>query len=269
MEGSIIMKNSTLCFSIIGVAIAIALPIFYKSEYAEYAAISICCILIIFYPLFNRNFAPSALFAIADHTYLLGYLYTIAALLGVGARLLLEHSDVSPSTAQILSIAGMKMSTTVVGLMVMLHLRTRALGKEKEHLENEEQNLHKLREALPNIDFPDVINKFVNVVVESWKCDLEKLKDCLDSMTRVSEELKTLKSNVSQFSGKIITAEDATGELAKSLEKITGNTNILHTTQREANSAMSEFAKNVKQTDKALDEFIKLVQIKIQNLKNE
>jgi hypothetical protein len=112
-------------------------------------------------------------------------------------------------------------------------------------------------------------NKFVHVVIESWKCDLEKLKDSLGSLTQVSEELKIFQNSINRFSREIKVAEDETRKLTGSLHNITDNTNVLQTVQGEANSAMSKFAKNVLQTDTVLDDFIKLVQIKINNLKND
>lgn len=276
----------------VGVLVAVVGPLV-----SEIGAILVCLTCLGCYAaLSSRHGTAPALSAAADEVYLLGYLFTISALLGIGLQLGIGPGPLAGSQTKLLFLAGTKLSTTVVGLLSMLYLK--ALAKAGPPLD-----------ASPETDRVQLIQEIIHAFMEH---DLQKFHHTQNSLLATQEtlnsvlrdtashlertlravaQLNTESQQVSASMEKLNTSLKHTKELAPNLErtlpaiarlntesqqvgasmeklntslvKIVSNTHKLSSTQDALNHNMTGTIDNVKNMKAILDDFVSLVETKL------
>lgn len=256
--------------------------------------ILLCIACLLCYAAFSKRRGDgSALSAAADEVYLLGYLYTISALLGIGLQLWINQGTLPRSQNTILFLAGMKLSTTVVGLIGMLYLK--CLAKEWITADSPvDTGRIKLIQDIINAFMEQDLQKFHNT-----QRSLLSTQEMLNGVMRDTyKHLDTNIQAISQFNAKLQHAgasmekmNASTMELLKNLEitpqtvakfniesqhvnsnmerlnalliKTAINTQQLCSTQNLLNNNMSEVVNNIKNMKNILDDFVSIVETKV------
>ena len=200
-----IVKKNSLLFSLLfaGVLIAMLLPKFSHSW-----ALSLCSLFIIAYAFIsyqNAKGVPDLLAIAGDQVYLLGYLYTISALLGIG----LSFESIGNDTT-IIPIAILKLSTTVLGLSIMMVMKILASNADVEGgsylgITNEMKD-----------SVPPPSREYLNDLAFSRK-------SILDNVKQMSKDLEALQTNVNSFNESIRSSGKEMGILQKTTEDINNN----------------------------------------------
>jgi len=194
--------------------------------------------------------------AFAEDIYLLGYLLTLAALLGLAPRLMSDDTN-------LFHIAGLKLVTTVVGLALMMIFRqmARRWAQEGEQgaIEEFEKQQRLFSEAVANLNqradeltskLAEVICRFdpaVLIPVAEWSNRAAAaFSTASKALEKVPDALEAGKSNLEALSGQLEYAKSAAGELAGVLTAGTAQAaNVLTTELGRAKEAIGQLGPTV------------------------
>lgn len=258
-------------------------------------AILLCIALMVVYAVISSRERRDdiTLFAAADEVYLLGYLYTISALAGIGLQLWFGPDLVTTDQKDLLFLAGTKLSTTVVGLIGLLCLKSLATERRDP------------AESILKIDIPDLSDKIVaaykelrtqefaelrpilketadhlSSIVESIKTFNEestKISATMTSLAASLAKLKTLSDSIAPIAETFTQINTASGELKEEFENVIQKMKALETsfgdmkvktdelsvTQKDLATDMAAVSRNVRAMKKVLNDFVAILERKV------
>lgn len=199
-EKFLLVKKKGLLFSMLFAGVPIAM--FAPNGWAVF----LCALIIVTYAIISYKFThgvPDLLAAAGDQVYLLGYLFTISALLGIGIK-----GEAVGGGQAIMSIAIFKLSTTVLGLLIMMIMKILASNADIEG----GSYLGVGKEVRVHVPAPS--REYLNNLAFSRK-------SILNTVQQMGEDLEKLHSNVNKFNESI----QSSGKEMKMLQKTTEDVN--------------------------------------------
>jgi hypothetical protein len=161
---------------------------------AEFIPVVICIFIMFFYFIFSKYIKESE--NVGEKTYLIGYLFTVSAIFGLGVRII--SWPTGSVTSSTLAVAGMfKLTTTIVGLLLMISDNKKDVYKNI--LEN---SIDSVAKKIDDVDIRKLENSIDSVVKKIDNIKIEelfekKIKEILENRLKGIEKfLSELKSNL-------------------------------------------------------------------------
>jgi hypothetical protein len=207
-----------LLFSLLGVIVSFSFPMI-GGDFYNILAVVICCLFIVIHGVLVKNKfknKPSKLVAAAEEPYLLGYLYTISALIAIAYQLSRQPLEISHQP--VLFLAGVKLATSAFGLMTMMFIKSTAL--QYEYMDDTTSSLP--REA-------QITDKE------------ESIQKCLVSEKSLAESMKKLETNTSEILKMTTKANDKVSGLIEKTDETQKKMETLRDTSNEIQGTLENF----------------------------
>lgn len=232
----------------------------------DYIPVAAACLLLVAYTLFASRCAakvatPHALLSTAaTQVYLLGHLYTLSGLLGAALRFSVLAEANSTPQGVMLTVAALKLTTSVVGLIAMFYLRP-----------SEEDEEGRKRSALENMSAED-LDRLLFGATQSDRDQMNAVKRMIAERTsKVAAQLQDFQQcivhfgkTITQADGQIVELQNRTVATGYAFQNLEGHIEESSRRLENANGEVQAFSRNINELQLALDDFTKVVESKIE-----
>jgi hypothetical protein len=197
------------------------------------------------------------LLSAANHVFLLGHLYTLSGLLAVAIRP--SHSSSGAHTAipeMLLTVAALKISTSVVGLLGMFYLKSK--------VGDDDFNSSGNRSAVVAVEFPF---RQTDAEQEQWQTAKQSILNTagqiVAQLTQLQEAVSRFEQTVSKVGESITQLQTRVGDAGTVFLQLEGNANRSSQKLEAATKQMSTFTNGFSELERVLDDFARVIDERI------
>lgn len=276
-------------FAVAGVLVSLACSMWLNKPVQILQIVISICLIILYALCSSKKYSKDAdsdfLLSSADHAYLLGYLYTLAALFGLALGYNINRY--SKLSDELIMFAAVKLSTTLVGITAMLALKVHAYSLSSKQPELPDiSTLVKDKDFFANITalvqsnmrLADMLQKQKDESFEKFKGFAAGLNITIDTFINntngLSGNVKTLTADVGALTTTVSTLkkeiDDADSGVIKTFNSLRSGADTATATIKQASDKCKEYSNtvetaikktnnlktNIREMGKVLDDFV-------------